>query len=281
MKKKFFISILLAAALALAGCSAASHSSGASQVTAIQAITNAARQSNKIDNMAMKMNMAIELNNGSTTNTQTVVTNSKFFRNPPLIYQISQIKNATDTVKMVQYVDDQAMYVQNSATGQWAKAEFSGSSGDLLKSSFKKQSDPATQLDLLKSFQKNMKLKKSGTDYVIQFGGKKQELRQFIQKAMMNNIASAQKSSLENALNLMNFTSMDYTYVVDQKTFNPKSLTVSFTAEPKSKDTPGKLKMTIQTAFSKINQLEKVTIPADVKKKAIKIDPAQLQGSQY
>lgn len=73
----------------------------------------------------------------------------------------------------------------------------------------------------------------------------------------------------------MNITSLNYTYAVDQKSYAPKSLTLLFTAKPKTAESAA-MTMKIQSGFSKINQLKTVTIPASVKKDAVKVDPAQL-----
>ncbi|EST12480.1 DUF6612 family protein [Sporolactobacillus laevolacticus] len=140
------------------------------------------------------------------------------------------------------------------------------------------ETNPSTQLELLKSFKKNMDLKKSGSNYVIRFGGNKKELRAFIQKAMLKNFNANKQQALQRSLDVMNFTSMKYTYVVGQKTYQPKSLNVSFTAKPKNDQGSGSLKMTVHSDFSKINQLKTMTIPADVKSKAIDIDASRLQG---
>jgi hypothetical protein len=285
MLKKVVLAILLTASLLLAGCAADNSKGGAANQPKINAdtvIIKTTNQMNKIKNMEMNMSMDIELAEGAQKSTQKMVSNAKFYRVQPFIYQTTRIENESgagkNTMNLVQYVDDQAVYVKNSSGGQWAKVSFDNSTGKLLENSLKKQTNPSTQLELLKSFKKNMDLKKSGSNYVIRFGGNKKELRAFIQKAMLKNFNATKQQALQRSLDVMNFTSMKYTYVVDQKTYQPKSLNVSFTAKPKSDQGSGSLKMTVHSDFSKINQLKTMTIPADVKSKAIEIDASRLQG---
>lgn len=282
MFKKVVLALVLTAGLLLAGCAADNSKGGAANQPKINAdtvIIKTTNQMNKIKNMEMNMSMDIELSDGVT---QTMKTHSKYFRAQPFIYQSTRIENKTGSsntnVVLEQYVDDQTMYVKNSNGKQWAKVSFDSSTGKLLKDSLKKQTDPSTQLELLKSFKKNMEVKKSGSNYVIRFGGNKKELRAFIQKAMLKNLNATQEKATQRSLDVMNFTSMQYTYVVDKKTYQPKSLNVSFTAKPKSDQASGSLKMTVHSDISKINQLKTMTIPADVKSKAIEIDASRLQG---
>lgn len=284
MLKKVVLAILLTAGLLLAGCAADNSKGGAANQPKINAdtvIIKTTNQMNKIKNMEMNMSMDIELSDGVT---QTMKTHSKYFRAQPFIYQSTRIENKTGSsntsVVLEQYVDDQTMYVKNSNGKQWAKVSFdsSSSTGKLLKDSLKKQTDPSTQLDLLKSFKKNMEVKQSGSNYVLRFGGNKKELRAFIQKAMLKNLNATQEQAIQRSLDVMNFTSMQYTYVVDKKTYQPKSLNVSFTAKPKSDQGSGSLKMAVHSDISKINQLKTMTIPADVKSKAIEVDASRLQG---
>lgn len=169
----------------LGGCSgSAGVQSTKHPVTVSDVILNTTKQMNKIHNMAIKMNMAIDLKAGASTSEQEVQTNSSYFKDQSLIYQTMQFKvnssGSNQTIHMEQYINDQAVYMKGTNLKQWIKVPFSGSDGKLMKDSLKRQSDPAQQLS-----KKNMKLQKSGTNYVIRFSGQKKELQQFVQQALM------------------------------------------------------------------------------------------------
>lgn len=175
-------------------------------------------------------------------------------------------------------MDSDAMYLKSGDNGKWMAVPFDSDAGKVLKDSIWNQSDPSTQLNLLKNSEKNLKVSKKESNYLIQFHGDKKDMKTLIQKAMLSSFSEAKKQTLKRSLDLLSFTSMSYTYEVDQKTYQPKSLDIAFTAKPKSATASGTMKMTIHSQFSRINQLEKMTIPTQVKDKAIKVDADRLQG---
>jgi hypothetical protein len=286
MKRRIILALLLSVFLILAGCGASTSDSGKknhkSEITATAALANVVEQTKKISNMEMKTNMMIVLAEGDQKSTQQMETDTKLYLKQPFLYQTTKLdnesasgKNSTD---MEQYVDSDAMYLKSGDNGKWMAVPFDSDAGKVLKDSIWNQSDPSTQLNLLKNFEKNLKISKKGGNILIQFHGDKKDMKTLIQKAMLSSFSEAKKQALKRSLDLLSFTSMSYTYEVDQKTYQPKSLDIAFTAKPKSATASGTMKMTIHSQFSRINQLEKMTIPTEVKDKAVKIDADRLQG---
>ncbi|MCL1631237.1 hypothetical protein M3N64_04650 [Sporolactobacillus sp. CPB3-1] len=229
----------------------------------------------------MKTNMMIVLAEGDQKSTQQMETDSKLYLKQPLLYQTTKLDNETGSGKnateMEQYADNDAMYLKSGDNAQWMAVPFDSGAGKTLKDSIWNQTDPSTQLDLLKNSEKNLKISKKGSNYLIQFNGDKKEMETLIQKAMLSSLSNAKKQALKRSLDLLSFTTMSYAYEIDQKTYQPKKLDIAFKAKPK-KDASGSMKMTIHSQFSRINQLEKMNIPAEIKNKAMKIDAERLQG---
>jgi hypothetical protein len=232
--------------------------------------------------MEMKTNMMIVLADGDQKSTQQMESDSKLYLKQPFLYQTTKLDNETrsgkNSIDMEQYVDNDAMYLKSGDNGKWMAVPFDSDAGKVLKDSIWNQSDPSTQLNLLKNSERNLKISKKGSNDLIQFHGDKNDMRVLIQKAMLSSFSEAKKQALKHSLDLLSFTSMSYIYEVDQKTYQPESLDIAFTAKPKSETASGTMKMTIHSQFSRINQLEKMTIPTEVKEKAMKIDAERLQG---
>jgi hypothetical protein len=286
MKRRIILVLLLSVFLIIAGCGASTGDGGKkshkSKVTATAALANVVKQTKKISNMEMKTNMMIVLADGDQKSTQQMESDSKLYLKQPFLYQTTKLDNETGSGKnstdMEQYVDNDAMYLKSGDNGKWMAVPFDSDAGKVLKDSIWNQSDPSTQLNLLKNSERNLKISKKGSNDLIQVHGDKNDMRVLIQKAMLSSFSEAKKQALKRSLDLLSFTSMSYIYEVDQKTYQPESLDIAFTAKPKSATASGTMKMTIHSQFSKINQLEKMTIPTEVKEKAMKIDAERLQG---
>ncbi|MCO7127663.1 hypothetical protein NIE88_18115 [Sporolactobacillus shoreicorticis] len=285
MKKRVILALILSVLLIIAGCGASTGDSEKknhkSERTATAALVHVVKQTKKISNMEMKTNMMIVLAEGDQKSTQQMETDSKLYLKQPFLYQTTKLNNETGSGKnstnMEQYADNDAMYLKSGDNGKWISVPFDSDAGRTLKDSIWNQTDPSTQLDLLRNSEKNLKISEKGSNYRIQFHGDKKSMETLIKKAMLSSLSEAKKQALNRSLDLLSFTSMSYAYEVDQKTYQPKSLDIAFTAKPKS-TASGSMKMTIHSQFSKINQLEKMTIPAEVKEKAMKIDAERLQG---
>ncbi|MCA1055707.1 hypothetical protein LCM10_11985 [Rossellomorea aquimaris] len=70
---------------------------------------------------------------------------------------------------------------------------------------------------------------------------------------------------------------LNYTYEIDKKTYHPLTFTIEmdFTMEIERKKVQTHQKM--KGSYSKINEIDKITIPADVKESVVEFDESALQ----
>ncbi|MFT8316808.1 MAG: DUF6612 family protein [Sporolactobacillus sp.] len=287
MFRKMTIAIMLGASLMLTACSGQtqtkSHVNAPPKMTATQVILKTSQRTKKIENMQMKSAMTIDVAVNGQKSVQNSISNTLYDLKQPLMYQTSTISikenSQNKKLKTESYLNPSAMYSKSDVTPEWTKVPVKGKTGQLLKDALTKNNNPSGQLIVLKEFKKNIKLKTNANNYVVQFQGNEKETAQLLKKSMSKSLNSNQAQALKSVLKVMKYKSMSYTYTVDKKTFNPQRFKMTFTAVPLKKAVGSEtIHMEINTSFSKINQLQKLTIPANILKNARTVDPSALQN---
>ncbi|WP_100488264.1 DUF6612 family protein [Sporolactobacillus pectinivorans] len=267
MKLKWFPVFFLLYALVLSGCSAAGLSN---RINSGMIIQKAVSQSEKIKNSNSDLTVDFFIKTGRQSISSKVTAKGQVSSNPLFLHQhYMSVLNGKQSIQIEAYLNKNDIYVKSDLlpTAAWIsmglnQADNSGLS--LIKESFQ-QMNSGTQIKLLQKFIKNIQIKESANDYSINFTGDQNAIKQFAMEIVRSNMDNQQAQSVSAAVNNMKITKLDYSYVVDKKTFYPKSYNSAIKITGAENGQSIDISVTVSGSFSKINQLNDLSLPATVR----------------
>lgn len=267
MKLKWFPVFFLLCVLVLSGCSAAGLSN---RINSGMIIQKAVSQSEKIKDSNSDLTIDLFIKTGRQSISSKVITKGQVSFNPLFLHQrYMSVLNGQQSVQIEAYMDKNAIYAKSNLlpTAAWIsmglnQANHSGLS--LIAESFQ-QMNAGTQIKLLQKFIKNIQIKESANDYSINFTGDQNAIKTFATEIVRSSMDSQQAQSVSAAVNNMRITKLDYSYVVDKKTFYPKSYDSAIKITGAENGQSIDISVTVNGTFSKINQLNDLSIPVTVR----------------
>jgi hypothetical protein len=179
-------------------------------------------------------------------------------------------------MNMEMYLEDGTGYMKVSNLPQWVKVK----NADQLKLSDNSQNiNPYDALTMLKKYADKVDLKETSDGYVLQVTSKNGKMDDFIKEYIQKAVPAVQSQELNKIFDNMSIKSLDYTTVIDKKTYYPKSVKVNLKATVKDSD--GKtveLEENINGTYSDFNKTKAITVPKDVKDTAFEVPADQLKG---
>lgn len=206
--------------------------------------------------------------------TQESTIEMDYVTEPLGLYQTTEMTMMGMPIEAETYFTEEGMYTKDSMSNQWQAAPKEMS--DSIVQMSKDQADATEQLKQMKEYIKDVKVDEKDDRYVISFSASGEEYQNLVEEQVEATMPEGlmPKEMLEG----LKVNKLDYTYEIDKKTYHPLNFTVNmdFDMEIEGEKVQSVQKMT--GSYSKFNEIEDITIPAEVKENAVEMDEAALQG---
>lgn len=272
MKRKWF-ALGFVLVLLLAACGPAGGGSGDMDVVTL--LDNVEKASKDIRSMHMEMKMDQEITMPEGAATEEIMPGGQMNMSydiqmdmivEPMVAQMTMKMEApifamltgTDSMEFEMYLDTENVYMKSPPImPDWQKEPIDADSQMGLSPDEVKESMVSDEIvAALKEAKDNVELKDAGDNWEIIYKGDGKDFQKVID-AQLSSMNESESAS-------MNFKSVDYRYVIDKKTHHPKQLHAVMETDLEAEGSAATMKMTIDSTFSKINQIDKLEIPAEV-----------------
>ena len=280
MKKRYFLAISSLAVLTIAACSdTATPISGTkeeSNLTVQQVFDKAIERQNSINSVhaVVDMNQVMEMNVEGQTIHFTTASNLTMDVNqsPIAMYTkgtvgMNMVDEKMMEVPLEMYMTEKdGFYMLNGKTNEWLKLP--AEQYDQMLAQTGAQADAAQQLEQLKQFVDDFTFEQDNNDYKLTLTIEGEKFKEFIMAQMGTSLGETMEMS-GNELTNMTFEDSKYDIVIAKDTFDTKEIDMDLTILMDVEGQQTKIENDANVVYSQFDKVERITIPNEVKNKAI------------
>lgn len=280
MKKRYFLAISSLAVLTIAACSdTATPINGTkeeSNLTLQQVFDKAIERQNSINSVhaVVDMNQVMEMNAGGQTIHFTTASNLTMDVNqsPIAMYTKGTVGMNMVDEKMIEVplemymTEKDGFYMLNGKTNEWLKLP--AEQYDQMLAQTGAQADAAQQLQQLKQFVDDFTFEQDNNDYKLTLTIEGEKFKEFIMAQMGTSLGETMEMSGDELMN-MTFEDSKYDIVIAKDTFDTKEIDMDLTILIDVEGQQTKIENDANIVYSQFDKVERITIPNEVKNKAI------------
>lgn len=228
----------------------------------------------KMDSYSMNMKMKQSMEFFGETMNADMSINMDMVLDPLGLYQeMKMTMEGTDEGDLTSkvYMTKDGYYEYNSITSQWVK--YDDEMIKELQNLSEYQMDPNTQLELMARYYKNVKLIEKEDTYELHMSISGEGFQELLEE-VLNLTDLGLEEDLFSGLE-MSIDKMNMIMVLDKETLYYKSGSMDSDITMVIEGETMKIAQTAEFSYSNINQLEKITIPAEVINTAIPYEEAE------
>ncbi|MEG9295406.1 DUF6612 family protein [Mangrovibacillus sp. Mu-81] len=242
----------------------------------LEGIMNSAIEaSENLDSFHVKMEMEQDIipsgEEGEKV-TQTSTIEMDYVTEPLGMYQTTEMTMMGMPIESETYFTEDGLYTKDSMSNQWQAApkELSDSIVEMSKN----QADASEQLKQLKEYAKDVKFEEKEDHYLISFKASGDEYQSLVEDTIDSTLPEGlmPKELLEG----LKVNALSYTYEIDKKTYHPLNFSVDMDFDMEIEGEKVQSVQKMNGSYSKINEIDDITIPAEVKESAVEIDESAL-----
>jgi hypothetical protein len=190
------------------------------------------------------------------------------------MYQTTEMTMMGMPIESETYFTEEGLYTKDSMSNQWQAAP-KGLSDSIVEMS-KNQADASEQLKQLKEYAKDVKFEEKEDHYIISFTASGDEYQRLVEDTIESTMPEGlmPKELLEG----IKVNELSYTYEIDKKTYHPLNFSVNMDFDMEIEGQKIQSVQKMKGSYSKINDIDNITIPAEVIENAVEIDEAALKN---
>lgn len=219
----------------------------------------------KLESFSVAMNTKQTIEQaGTKTDIQSKIDMDVIMKPQMSFKQALAMNMAGQEMKMDMYLTKDGFYMQNAPTGQWMKLPRE-QMDQLMGGLTNAEMDPSKQLEKLKQFADDFAISESGGDYVVKLSATGDKFNDFLKNELKESMGGNPQLGdvLNQSMSAVSFKQVEYTYTVDKKTYNPKSMKVSMDMEMDIQGQKMRLVQTIDGAYSNYNAIKEIVVPKE------------------
>ncbi|WP_018885156.1 DUF6612 family protein [Paenibacillus massiliensis] len=283
MKKWTSIAVGLLAAISITACGSnsaapqeAAPAAGTGTATQAEALPTAQELIEKVASeganlksfhMQSSINQDMKITAGENTQDQklNMTIDMDYVGEPLGVYSeiVTEMPGVAEKTTMKQYITEKAAYMENAGT--WMKLP--DATITKLVEQMKAQGNPEEQLKQLSSILDEVNVSEKDGQYFMEAKISGDNVKALAEKFLSQ--SGAADEQLSAMLQQMNLKSMEISYLIDKKTYFPLSSTVKMQMDMSMDGQSLDMSMAMDATFSKLNEVEAISIPQEV------IDSAQ------
>ncbi|ANU26497.1 DUF6612 family protein [Planococcus versutus] len=178
------------------------------------------------------------------------------------------IDNASP-MNMEMYFTDQGMYMYEETMATWLKMP-DESIGDLKALADQQTADPSQQLEELAEFKDDFTFKQTEEAYILTLEASGEKFKKLMDQQLDKTLGQMELEA-EMILEDMTIHSVNYVITIDKETFLTTSMDMKMDMDMNIEDEMMNIKSDMQADYSNFNEIEAITIPAEVLEQAQEI----------
>ncbi len=224
----------------------------------------------------------IEMNQKITMNEETIDMKSdieaKVVTDPLTMHQkMTMDVGNGEKFEVDSYFTSDGLYMFEPMEKVWIKLpkEFS----DQMNQLNTEQSNPAEQLKQFTSFINDFEFEQDDSNYILTLKASGEKFDEFIKERVKSTMPDDMPLS-EQIFDSMTFDHVEYVMKIDKETFHLQQLDVAIDSTTKIEAETMHLQQEMKSVYSQYNEVDKITVPAEVIENAQEIDFGSLDIKQ-
>lgn len=244
--------------------------------TAEEVYTKAMEQLDALESTAFNLDMEqiTDFGEDEITTTKASVT-GELIEEPFTMYQNGSLTMGSPVtgemdINIEMYVQDEVVYVYEDFFNNWIK----GTMDDLTDIGLEigEEQSPFSHVEELDQYIEDFTFKQTEDTFSFTLDTKSDAFHQLIIDGIQEFQLDLDES--EDLIELIDINQLDYTFIIDQETFNMLSFEIDFTADITEDEEIIAVESTIGAEFSNFNEVDEITIPQEVIDQAVDRDEA-------
>ena len=206
----------------------------------------------------MKVNSAMDMTNGPLAFHQTAETSI-----------VSEDIENTNPMSMEMYYTEEGLYMYEETMATWLKMP-DESIEDLKGLADQQTADPSQQLEELAEFQNDFSFEQTADEYILTLDASGEKFKELMDQQLEKTLGQMEIEA-QMALEDMTIHSVNYIINIDKETFLTNSMDMKMDMDMNIEGESMNIKSDIQADYSKYNEIEAITIPAEIMEQAQEI----------
>lgn len=280
MKKVFLAMMSLLLILGLAACGSTAKptdsdkdkgnkkgDSAQSDLTLEEVFEKSLKASEEMKSFHAKMDIKQEVEHEGSPLNVDVNMDMDVIVDPMALYQKTTTKMEADgesiaegTLNTETYLTDEGffMYLENEDT--WAK--FPSELSDQLMQIPNSQSNPAEQLEQLKTFVEDFSFEQNDKEFILKLTASGEKFEAFLKETALNALPEQMKAN-EEIINSMKINNVEYEIFIDKENFYTTGLNMIMDSQMKVEEYEIKLHQEMTGTYSNINGIDQIKVPQE------------------
>ncbi len=221
---------------------------------------------------AMNINQLIEIPSQDLTMNSKIKMDMDMVVDPLTMYQKMDVDMGEQgTMAMEVYMTEEGFFMNESGSGQWIKlpgemyGELLGEVGS---------ADPTLDMSMFNEFIEDFKFEQTNDEYILKLSASGDKFSKLFKEIAMENLPSGVDANVEAAELMKNIEvkSLEYEIFIDKKTFYTNAFNMKMDMTMIIEGEEMRIDQKVNAKLSKINEIEKITIPQEVIDNALDIN---------
>lgn len=182
---------------------------------------------------------------------------------------VSEDIENTNPMNMEMYFTDQGLYMYEETMATWLKMP-DESIEDLKGLADQQTADPSQQLEELAEFQDEFTFEQTADEYILTLDASGEQFKELMDQQLEKTLGQMELEA-QTALEDMTIHSVNYIINIDKETFLTNSMDMTMDMDMNIEGELMNIKSDIQADYSQYNEIEAITIPAEVLEEAQEI----------
>ncbi|WP_275695467.1 DUF6612 family protein [Ferdinandcohnia quinoae] len=226
-------------------------------------VTEASKELNSFKvKMDMKQNISSDQDASANMDINTTL-EMDFVQDPMAFYQKMSMKmpELEEDMEMEIYFTKDGMYYYDPTSQMWMK--FPSEMMEQLVQLSDQQTNPAAEIEKLKSFVDDFKFQQDDNNYILLLNASGDKFTDFLKETIQETLPEGMADSAEVFEN-MKINKMNYEIHIDKKTFYPTILNLSMDMEMSAEGQTVKIAQDIKSQYVEHNHIKEITVPQEV-----------------
>ncbi|WP_394120751.1 DUF6612 family protein [Planococcus donghaensis] len=182
---------------------------------------------------------------------------------------VSEDIDNTNPMTMEMYFTEQGMYMYEETMATWLKMP-DESIDDLKGLADQQTADPSQQLEELAEFQEDFTFEQTADEYILTLDASGEKFKELMDQQLEKTLGQMEIEA-QMALEDMTIHSVNYILMIDKDTFLTNSMNMQMDMDMNIEGEMMNIKSDVQADYSQYNEIEAITIPAEVVEQAQEI----------
>ncbi|MGD7022394.1 DUF6612 family protein [Rossellomorea vietnamensis] len=285
MKKFSKVLATAALALSLGACSMTASpeddAKNKSDLTLKEVFTNSQKADSELSSVHMDMELTQVSHDESAeegTMNMSTTSSTDLVMDPMTMYQTSSVNMKMDELdgselplaQVEMYLTEQEIYMKDNIQNEWTTVP--NEMADLLKDAALQESSlPENQLKQLEPYLDDFTFKQDDDNFILQLSLEEEKADQLLKEGMAL-MGDELQSSFQGAMEDISLSKMDLKMWIDKESFHTVKMDITQKIEMTQDGKKVKVDQTMNSGFSKFNEIDSIEVPAEVTESAVEME---------